>query len=626
MYLRPAYRDFFSLIALLLLFTAVPAWGEERDEVALSLGLIDDQPTGSYRFPRPASKIAENVTVVTADDISRLNAHTLAEVLQTVSGIQLDQMQTPGSSVFFTVLGASSRHILVQIDGIPVNFISADNQSEIGAIPVQMIERVEIVKGAASAAWGSALGGVINIVSKSPPTDRPVGGMASASAGSQSTGDARAELSGTAGKLGYYLTGGDIHSRGLVPGNRTDLTHGFGKISYELPDNGTLTLGLDVRQAARGLEDSVDRDFHDSGGVGYVNGYLALRYPLAERLILEVNGHGGSRRMTSKWGELSTSDLFLDYTVRETFQGAKLDLKWGGADANLSAGAEFEQNEIRHREPVNMSPENNFDLTFVRLSSYLNGTYTIGSLSILPGIRLDHSNLLEDAFSYTLGATYRFTDSTLLRSYAARGYSLPEINDLAILNGQRQLQNIQTVQSGIETAAIPGLWLKGTLFYNNVWKIQTFDTSSIPATVTLHNQIRQGVDLEGRSSPFHGLALTGGFTFTDAWDKQSKAELTSDDNGPRQNVKMGLIYDNNPLGLRGVLTGNYVVWHFADGSNGKSSAPIWDLHLTQKLLPGKESSPELFFSAHNIFNGAQYLVDFRANAPRWFEGGARWRF
>jgi vitamin B12 transporter len=613
------------MIAILQALLAVPAMGEDVNELSHSLGLADDESVTTSRFPRPASRIAENVTVVTADDIARINAHTLADVLQTVPGVQLDVMQTPGGFTFFSILGMTSRHILVQIDGVPQNFLSADNLAEIGNIPVQMIERVEIIKGAASAAWGSALGGVVNVITKSPVTDRSSSGMVSGSVGEQTTTDVREELSGTERNFGYYLTGGNIHSDGLVPGTRMNFNHGFGKFTYDLPNSGKATLGLDVRESACGLEDSVVDDFHDRGSVKYLNGYLAVKYLLAEQLTLEVNGRGGRRQTTAQWGAFTTPQLFRDSTAREIFQATTLGLTWGDADTNLSTGIEYEHNDIHNRDLATTAAENNFDLSLNRTSAYLNGTYTIGPLSILPGIRFDHTNLLEDALSYTLGATLRLTDSTILRAYAARGFSMPVINDFAILNGQRQLQNINTVQVGVETAAIPYLWLKGTLFYNNIWKIQSFDQSVNPPTVTLHEQVRQGVDLEGRTSPVYGFALTGGYTYADSWDKQTKAELSSDESGPRHGAKMGLNYDNNDFGLRGALTGNYVVWNIPGGT-AKSGPVIWDLHLTQKLFPSKELTPELFFSAHNIFDGSQYQVEFRPNAPRWFEGGVRFRF
>ncbi len=618
------------LTALLLALCLCPSlsWANEvenTDSLDLYSGFQEKQAT-TYRIPRPTSKIAENVTVITAADIERLNAHTLVEVLQTVPGIQFDQIQTPGSFSFISILSTTTRHILVQIDGVPQNFLSADNIADLGSMPVQMIERVEIIKGAASAAWGSGLGGVINIVTKSPDPERRAGGMVSGSIGSRFTADSRAELSGTLNRLGYYLTIGDLRSDGLAPGTRVRFNHGFGKLTYDLPSKGSLTLGLDLRDKANGLEDSVLHDFHDSGASRYASGYLSLRYPISERLTLNLNGYGGRRQIEAKWGALTVPDLFLNSTNREIYQGAKADLSWGDAETGLTAGLEYEHNDIRQRETVGQAPENNFDLELDRWSGHLNGIWSIGHLSLLPGFRYDHTNLLDDAYSYTLGATYRLADSTTLRAYAARGYSMPLINNLAILNGQRRNQNIQTAQVGFETTAVPCLWLKGTLFYNNIWKIQSFDTSTLPATVTLHDQIRQGYELELRTSPLHGLSLAGGYTFTESWDRETKAELTSAESGPRQNVKLGLNYDNSAMGLHGILTGNYAWWRTPEGDNANLSAMIWDLHLNWKPFQGKELTPELFFSIHNIFNGDQFIVDFRPNAPRWYEGGLRVRF
>ncbi|MSN26848.1 MAG: TonB-dependent receptor plug domain-containing protein [Geobacter sp.] len=628
--IKPLHSLRAFLITLCLGLCIIPglAWGDDLDS-ADSLNLFnafDEKQATTYSIPRPVSKIAENISVITADDIERLNAHTLAEVLQTVPGLQLDQLHTPGNTSFFTIHGNTNRHILVQIDGIPQNFISSDNAADPGSIPVQMIERVEIIKGGASAAWGSGLGGVVNIVTKAPDSERKAGGMLSGSIGSRYTADTRAELSGTLGRFGYYLTGGNMSSDGLTPGTQVRFNHGFGKLTYDLPSKGKITLGLDLRDKSIGLEDSIPYDFHDTSDSRYASGYLAFRYPLTERLTLDLNGYGGRRLQTAKWGALTSPDLFLDSSNREIYQGGKLGLTWGDADTGVTAGLEYEHHDLRGREAVYQEPASNYDLALDRWSGHLNGIWSIGRLSLLPGLRFDHTNLLDDAYSYTLGATFRLSDSTTLRGYAARGYSMPLVNNLAIMNGQRRNQNIQTVQAGIETTAIPYLWLKGTLFYNNIWKIQSFDTSVSPATVTLRDQVRQGAELELRTSPVYGLSLTGGYTFSDSWDKATKVELDSGESGPRQNVKLGLNYYNSEIGLRGVLTGNYVWWKSPDYNNANLSAMIWDMHLNWKPFPKKELAPELFFSIHNIFNGDQYIVDFRPNAPRWFEGGVRVKF
>lgn len=619
-------RGLLVLLCLVVPLTPASAWGEDDDESLELFSAGEDHTVATARFPRPTSKIAENVTVITAADIERLNAHTLAEVLETVPGIHLDQLQTPGNNVFFYIQGAISRHVLVQIDGVPQNFLSSDNKAELGSIPVQMIDRVEIIKGAASAAWGSALGGVINITTKSPNSDRQGGGEWLTSIGSRSTFDNRAEVSGSVDRFGYYLTAGDLRSDGLTPGTQTRLNHGFAKFTYRLPEKGSLTAGFDLRDLSTGLEDFVPYDFHDTSVSRYSSGYLDLRYPLADRLAVSLKGYSGRRTTETKWGALTVPDLFMDGSNREIYQGANLGLVWGDAEDGLAAGLDYERQDIRGREAVSLAPENNFDLGLDRWSSYLNGIWTLGRFSLLPGFRFDHTNQLDDAYSFTLGATYQLTDTTTLRAYAARGYGMPVINKLALMNGQRGNQDIQTVQVGVETAAIPYLWLKGTLFYNNIWNIQSFDTSVSPSVVTFHDQVRQGGELELRTTPWHGVSLTGGYTYTDSWDKDTKAELTSNESGPRQLVKLGTNYDNKELGLRGALTGNYVWWNVPADQNGNVSGTIWDLHLNWKMQPKNELSPELFFSARNIFNGNQYITDFKPNAPRWFEGGLRVRF
>ena len=603
-----------------------PAIGAD-DEVLNSYGLADEESViTSSRFPRPASRIAENVTVVTADDIERLNAHTLAELLQTIPGIQLDQVRTPGSWGFFSISGALSRHILVQIDGVPQNFLSADNTAEVGLIPVQHIERVEIVKGAASTSWGSALGGVINVITKLPASDRAIAGTVSASAGERHTFDHRGELNGTVNRIGYYLGGGNINSKGLVPGNRINFNHAFGKLTYDLPASGKITLGLDFRDSSRGLEDYEPFDFHDTNGFRNASSYLSFSQPLADRLTLDVNGYLGRRQLKTRWGSLASSDLFKDTTTREDSRGASVSLNWGGAEANLAAGVEYDHNDTRLRDPIIQVPELNFDSRLDRFGAYLNGSYTIGPLTVLPGLRYDHADLLEDALSYGLGATLRLSDTTLFRVYGARGYSMPVVSNPAIVNGRKELQNINTIQAGIETTAIPYLWLKGTLFYNNIWKIQQWDSSTVPATVTLREQVRQGFELEARTSPLLGFAVSGGYTYIDAWDKHSKAQLTGLDGAPPIGAKVALNYDNSSIGLRGAVTGNYVWWRLPADNNPRDKSMIWDLHLTQKLLPANELSPEIFFSARNLFNGFQQQDQIFANTPRWVEAGVRFRF
>ena len=608
---------------MVLSFMAAPAMGEELNELSRAMGLFGDDSVTTSHFPRPASQIAENVTVVTADDIARLNAHTLADVLQTVPGIQMDYLRTPGTNpAFFSLQGALSTTVLVLIDGIRQNDFGQNNVYA-GKLPVQQIERVEIIKGAASSAWGSALGGVINIITKSPDSERAATGMISGSLGGHLTADSRAEVSGTVERFGYYLTAGNLRSDGLTVNNGGNLNNFYSKLTYQLPSGGTTTFGLSHLVSHAGMDEGIiDRwgFVHDNSQFSRTSGFLKLSQPLGPRLSLEIDGYLATSDDHSKYGGQDNNGgivFFNDYNVLESSRGGDARLFWGDSRYNLATGFEYSHAHSRFADLLSTDPPYS-ERTFDRYAVYANGAYSIGALTILPSIREDFTGVTGDNFSCTLGATYRLTETTTLRAYAAKGYSLPMAID------KNQLQKIKTVQAGIENGGIPYLWLKGTYFYNALR-----NSESVGTDVIVTNQNHQGFELEARSTPISGISLSSGYTFIYATDADTGIRIQTSSGGavPPHNLKLALNYDNTDLGLRGTLTGNYVWWHGTDYPPVADQGMVWDLHLNWKLHPASELSPELFFSARNLFNGNQTTNTLLYNIPpRWYEGGARWRF
>jgi len=111
--------------------------------------------------------VPNSVSVVMSEEIARKNRTYLDEILEYTPGVNVmrGDVNIRGSSGFS--LGAGSR-VLLLVDGIPMMpGDSGDIKWDI--IPLSQIDRVEVVKGAGSAMYGShALGGVINIISKEP--------------------------------------------------------------------------------------------------------------------------------------------------------------------------------------------------------------------------------------------------------------------------------------------------------------------------------------------------------------------------------------------------------------------------------------------------------------------------
>lgn len=590
----------------LVIGLASPVRADQSDD---GLSLFDlpaeDQPAATTsRFPRPVSKIAENVSVITAEQIAALNAHTLAQVLQTVPGIHIYNTRTPGDFTFFSIQGEDdgSGNILLLIDGVSQGNL-LQGAIDPGIIPVQHIDRIEIIKGSSSATWGAALGGVVNVVTKSPEQGKAISGTSIASLGERNTANLLADVSGTTRGIGYYLFGGNLHSDGLRPNNATNRNNLYGKLTYDLPVKGNLTLGIAYTEAARGLTDVPDNT-HDNNRDRRYYSFINLSYPLRQDLKLELSAQDSSLRSEAIF-QLNPSD----YLLKESNTGGKARIIWGDTRHSLTLGYDYLQSKIAQTNLL--APDDPLNIDKERYSWALlgNGTIIFNKLTILPGIRYDHTGMGENSTNYTLGATYQFTGKTLLRGYVAKGYSLPKAVDNNIP------QRIWTFQTGLETEAIPYLWLKATLFYNHIWNIQE--------DILLKKRNRQGFEIEVKTIPVHGLFFSGGYTYIDTRDADTR-EVIKD--VPTNLAKLALNYRNTPAGLLAVVNGNYAWLNMEDYHLAHYKPIIWNLHLTQKLLPQNEQTPEIFFSVHNLFNGSQYWDNWYMNTPRWIEGGVRFKF
>lgn len=612
------------VMLLFLLCTAGTAWCADSEE-ALHPGVsIEEEAlTPSARSPLPISKIAENVTVITSEQIKLLNAHSLADVLRTVPGLDIQTNRTPGSFTFFSIQGEEDGNstILLFVDGINQGAL-LQGFNDPGLIPVQNIDRVEVIKGAASTTWGAALGGVVNVVTKNPEESRPYSGTASLSHGEKQTGELSAELTGTRNGFGYYLSGGSLHSDGLLPNTGITRNNLYAKLSYDLPAKGALTYGIDYAESKQGLVEVYAFNFeppfteHDNAVTRRYHSFLTITYPLLPELSLELTGYDSLLHDQVIYAQLDETGQAVPsnkWTLDERNSGGKLRLAWGNSLRNLVGGVDYLHSSITNQDRLH--PEWGFfpDRRRDSLALYANGTYTLGQLTLLPGIRYDKTGLDENTTNIALGATYQLGPKTLLRSYWATGHSMP------IANLKSLPARVRTFQAGIESEAIPYLWLKGTYFHNHIWHIQDYRDPEI----FYHTRTLQGFELEARTTPFAGFSFRGGYTFIDARDDTIDQQITG---LPVHLAKLIFAYDNASRGTDLLLFGNYTWLNMEGWRRAHYNPIIWNLHLNQKLFPGKERSPELFFSINNLFNGAQYGDYFFKNTRRWVEGGVRFSF
>ena len=599
-----------SLYLLLLLLPALTPSGAVAESLDESIGLLDawrGESATASRLPKPVSLTAENITVVTAAEIRAINAHTLTDILAVVPGMQVESLRTPGSPAYLRAQGASFNHLQLLVDGVPFNNLG-DNFADIGLIPARIIERVEVVKGAASSAWGQALGGVVNVITKSPDRERGFGGSLSSSLGDRVTSDSGAELSGALNRFGYFLSAGYAGSLGLLPNNQIDHSNAYAKISYDLPDNnGFLTATFGYMQANRGdfalallnlREESYPRQLFTT---------LGLRRNLTDQLELELTGRHAVRKNAIEVRLLSSSSLLQHLKIDETVSGAGARLLWRTRANLLAAGMEYDHTWMRTND--SLQQVDTLNRRADRWGFYLNDTLTLGRFSFSPGIRLDLTGTSGNQVSPSFGITWQVNDTTLLRAYTARGYSLSAY----LLDSASE--KVWTTQVGVESTALPYLWLKGTLFRNDTWDI----TVQQGGVRSRQRQIKQGGEVEVKSTPLFDTTLSVGYSFVSAYETASR-KIVKD--VPRHTLHLAAQYDDQRF-LKAALQGRHIWWNAAANHSGSYFGLTWDLHLSATPFGRKLYVPELFFSVRNMFNGSQYLDEAFRNAGRWVEGGVR---
>lgn len=176
------------------------------------------------RIPTRTSDVLSDVTLVEREDIERVGGATLPELLGNLPGVQVTTNGGRGASGSLSIHGSNSNHVLVLIDGLRVSSATLGTTA-IEHIPLEQIERIEVLRGAASSLYGAdAVGGVIQIFTRGGADT--AGPSLSVGAGRYGTASASAGYGARTEATRYNV---------LVAGEHSD---GFGSI--RAPNGGSI--------------------------------------------------------------------------------------------------------------------------------------------------------------------------------------------------------------------------------------------------------------------------------------------------------------------------------------------------------------------------------------------------
>lgn len=156
-----------SLSALKMLLPT-PVQAQESSVTTLDTMIV----TGSAQ-PTQLHQSTQSVTILEAEQFVPLKPNRVTTILQQVPGLHTDEMSGRSGISSVYLRGADPNFTLIMLDGVPMN--DSTNQRggsvDLSTIPIDRIDRVEIVRGPLSAFYGSeAMAGAINLITKSAST------------------------------------------------------------------------------------------------------------------------------------------------------------------------------------------------------------------------------------------------------------------------------------------------------------------------------------------------------------------------------------------------------------------------------------------------------------------------
>ena len=165
------------------------------------------------RLEQPLSEVLASVSVITRQDIDKSQAPSLADLLQGEAGFEFGRNGGPGSTTSFFLRGQNSINVVLMIDGVRSQ-VDGIGALQITDMPLAQIERVEILRGNASALYGdAAVGGVINIWTRKGKGEPTAYGAVTL--GSRQTFDVNVGMGGSINDLSFNVQGGRKGSDGF---------------------------------------------------------------------------------------------------------------------------------------------------------------------------------------------------------------------------------------------------------------------------------------------------------------------------------------------------------------------------------------------------------------------------
>lgn len=634
-----------------------PVWatsGEQENDAQRKLQPKETQYLDQVVVTATRSEIAvfdapQDVTIITSEEIMASPFERLEDILRSVPGVYNFRhfgLQTNGIVSPIIMRGVGKNRVLFLIDGVPQNdnFNNAIAWVSWGYIQKETIQRIEIVEGATSALYGSeGLGGVVNIITKKPTTQRETsirgeGGTAGSYAGygfyNQKMDNIGLMLAGGYDRSdGFYMTE-DPQSYNIKRYRKA--WKGLGKATYEPTSNSELSFAAlyydhDMGKGREFFHDDLELDqywlnYSYKGDAFGLKGLAYLNH--ADKTAYQDTAKDNYTSLLRKEKMPSTYTWGLD------LQGTLT--AWQGAD--LTVGTAFKESSWKYNDEFTagtrsggakgkqrtISPFANLDFRVLDNDLIFNVGARYDWIETFDGTNWDtqpnggikpydnkYDSQTNGNFSPKMGVAFHPDKATTVRASGGKGFRAPSLLELYKVhvrgggayyreaNPELKPEEIWSYDVGFERFMLDSLWAKMTFY-------QSWASDLIGSRLT-HSYKKSGktyyeyvldniskVDIYGveaqlQWSPINDLNLFTTYTYNVSKIAENMQNTSLEGNylpnDPRHNLHVGARY-RNPKIVDASVTVNYYADIYFDNENTLKTSDYYtvDLAVARKFF------------------------------------------
>ncbi|MGC8120764.1 TonB-dependent receptor plug domain-containing protein [Marinobacter sp. VGCF2001] len=631
-------------------------------------GYLDELVVTGTRTERPLLDTPVRTEVVTGDELEKTHARNLKEALINVPGLQLREIHgKPGYEVWLQ--GVAADRVLILIDGMPMT-ATTGSSVDVSQLAVLDIERIEVVKGAVSAQYGSSgIGGVVNVITRAPGSG--LSGRFTTDAGSYGeqnpSGEkteparygARATLQGGSEQLAIRLSASHQHSDGIDPEPET-----WSRPGDEF-DRNDLTARLDWAPSEQHrLSASVAR-FEEESGSRFVvrKPPFVIRQGKDEDVYRTRYGlsgsHGDNTEVRAGWSAVHEvlEDNTGKYSARGTFDERQAESTLSrlsghlgaplGVSHHLMGGLDLQRETLAQSIDGASELGNAGDRDRDGRELWLQDTWIpLSALELVTGVRVQHDSDFGTHTAPKVNARYDLVQSpgmtAFIRGGVGAGYRVPNLKERHFTFDHSQLGYVVKGFQGLQPEESVSYQLGGGLSWNrNVWLEANAFLNDIEHLIQTTEDVDATSDRNDGVMVFRyeniarartwGLEATAGWEPDDRWRLTASYTLTRTENREtgndlnRRPEHQASFAVDGPLllpGLSWTTRIRYQSKEFVDAASGSESPAFTavDLKLNYQL----NDQLRLFAGADNATDEQRDFSDgddFRPVAGRFVYAG-----